>query len=135
MIEDWPDPDDDFAESEDDEELANDMDGDPAFVERDPLFGPGPMDEPAMNNEELRQSLEMELGDLADEEWIDMCEHLLSIFYSYCTQIDNLNVRRTRSLRQGSHYAPIPGMSSSHPLLASNVQRSLKWRLRTTRHP
>ncbi|KAF8601344.1 hypothetical protein BDV93DRAFT_510076 [Ceratobasidium sp. AG-I] len=70
-IEDWPDPEDDnSAASEDDEGPINDVDQDPAYVERDPLAGFGPEDEPVLDDEQLRAFLEAELGDLADEEWL-----------------------------------------------------------------
>lgn len=90
QIQDWTS--DDEAEEADrvegggeDGSVASDIDNasvgsaerDPPFVERlDPL-GLDPNDEPAMNEDKLWNILHQNLGDLADDEWIDMCKSLL----------------------------------------------------------
>jgi hypothetical protein len=80
IIEDWPDPDDDFNNSDnenDNHPPANGEDQDPPYVEPDPERGLDPEDEPALNEDELWAFLHAELGDLADDEWIDMCKYIL----------------------------------------------------------
>lgn len=74
-IEDWPDPEDDSATSGDEvaDEPVDGPDRDPEYIERNEPLGLNPEDEPAINDDDLRALLEAELGDLADEEWIDMC--------------------------------------------------------------
>ncbi|KAG8736378.1 hypothetical protein FRC10_009390 [Ceratobasidium sp. 414] len=75
-IEDWPDPDDDFAASDDGNNgtLIDDADRDPEYVERDAPLVFDPDDEPVLDDEEIWAFLEDHLGDLTDKEWIDMCE-------------------------------------------------------------
>jgi hypothetical protein len=75
-IEDWPDPDDDSAGSDGDvpdNESIHSGERDPEYVERDRMLGLEPEDEPELGDDELRALLEAQLGDLADDEWIDMC--------------------------------------------------------------
>jgi hypothetical protein len=83
-IEDWPDP-DLSPEASDDEELAGHLnepidgpDRDPEFIERAQSPGLDPIDEPNLTDDEVRRLLEADLGDLADEEWSDICK--LSLF-------------------------------------------------------
>jgi hypothetical protein len=76
-IEDWPDPDDDFDDS--DNEYINrpptpGEDQDPPYVEPDLEQGLNPEDEPALDENELWDFLQGQLGDLANDEWMDMCE-------------------------------------------------------------
>ncbi|KAG8727174.1 hypothetical protein FRC10_006397 [Ceratobasidium sp. 414] len=73
-IEEWPDPDAQSVASEAESDLGpiNNEDGDPEYVERDVPLRFDPDDKPLMDNEELWEHLYMELGDDADDEWIDM---------------------------------------------------------------
>jgi hypothetical protein len=74
-IQDWPDLDlDPGSESED--EPINGPDRDPEYVERDDLPGLNPIDEPQFADQEVLQLLELNLGDLAGELWLDMCKPL-----------------------------------------------------------
>ncbi|KAG8743020.1 hypothetical protein FRC10_000530 [Ceratobasidium sp. 414] len=79
-IEDWPDPDDDFAALDDGDNGApiDNADQDPEYVERDAPLAFDPNDKPVLDNEEIWVFLEDHLGDLTDEEWIDMYERDLS---------------------------------------------------------
>ncbi|KAG8728624.1 hypothetical protein FRC11_010575, partial [Ceratobasidium sp. 423] len=79
-IEDWADPDDDYASSytssdfsEDDEEVPHSPDQDPAFIKQggEPL-GAHPEDEPLMDNGMLHAFLDMQLGDYAKDEWFNL---------------------------------------------------------------
>jgi hypothetical protein len=82
-IEDWPDPEEDFDGDFDEDNNNPPADGedqDPPYIEPDPHQGFNPEDEPALNDDELWDFLQAELGDLADGEWIDMCEYMLYIF-------------------------------------------------------
>jgi hypothetical protein len=84
IIEDWRDPEDDFNDFDGDDEDDNlpHVDGedhDPLFFELDPGQGLNPEDEPALDDNELWEFLQAELGDLADDEWIDMCEYIIYI--------------------------------------------------------
>jgi hypothetical protein len=87
QIEDWSSDDEagDVGGEGEDGSVASDIDNasvgsaerDPPFVERlDPL-GLDPNDEPGMNEDELWNILHQHLGDLADDEWIDMCESVV----------------------------------------------------------
>jgi hypothetical protein len=79
-IDDWPEPDDDYAGSDDDtldNESIHSGERDPEYIERDRMLGLDPEDEPELGDEDLRALLEAQLGDLADEEWIDMCKSFL----------------------------------------------------------
>jgi hypothetical protein len=80
-IDDWSDlgEDDDDAASDGEEPVDNE-EGDPAYVEQDGLPGIEPENEPALGDEELWDFLQAELGDLADEEWIDMCKLFFMCF-------------------------------------------------------
>jgi hypothetical protein len=81
IIEDWPDPDDDDFNDSDNENHnrapADGEDQDPPYVEPDPEQGINPEDEPELNEAELWDFLHARLGDLADDEWIDMCKSIL----------------------------------------------------------
>lgn len=82
-IKDWPDPDDSSLGSASDYEDGPIVNGeqDPAYIERDVPLGLDPNDEPALDDEDLLALLEAELGDLADEEWIDMCKWYYALLY------------------------------------------------------
>ncbi|KAF8601263.1 hypothetical protein BDV93DRAFT_510182 [Ceratobasidium sp. AG-I] len=73
-IEDWPDPDDSSANSDNDGGPVDNGEQDPPYIERDVPLRLDPNDEPALDDNDLLALLEAELGDLADEEWIDMCK-------------------------------------------------------------
>ncbi|KAB5588211.1 Transposase family Tnp2 protein [Ceratobasidium theobromae] len=80
-IEDWPDPKWDPPESEESDigdEPIDSADHDPEYVERTVPLGCDPTDEPELTDEQMRQLLEVELGDLADTEWIDMYDRIIS---------------------------------------------------------
>ncbi|KAF8603375.1 hypothetical protein BDV93DRAFT_523439 [Ceratobasidium sp. AG-I] len=77
-IEDWPDPDSESEASEGDAAPIDDEDGDPAYIEQDEPLRFNPDDEPELNDADLWAILEAELGDLADDEWIDMYARDLS---------------------------------------------------------
>ncbi|KAG8727740.1 hypothetical protein FRC10_005683 [Ceratobasidium sp. 414] len=71
-IEDWDDPDDpEPSEASDDDEPAAGEDRDPEYVERAEVPGFNPNDGPDMDDEQFANFLEMRLGDLAEDEWID----------------------------------------------------------------
>jgi hypothetical protein len=72
-IEDWPDPEDDFAGSDTSDDG---LPPEPEFLERrDTPLGNHPKDEAVMDDEELLKFLKENLGDVADEEWMTtMCE-------------------------------------------------------------
>jgi hypothetical protein len=75
-IEEWPNPSDDSANSDDDvpdNQSIRSGERDPEYVERDRMLGLDPEDEPELGDDDLRALLEAQLGDLADDEWIDMC--------------------------------------------------------------
>ena len=86
-IEDWPDPEDDFAHSEhgsdsseDNNEPTNGPDQDPEFIEQGNLpLGAHPEDKPLMNDNMLHAFLEMHLGDYTQDEWFNLCELSLPI--------------------------------------------------------
>jgi hypothetical protein len=78
-IQDWPDLNLDLdldPGSESEDEPINGPDRDPEYVERDDLPGLNPVDEPQFDDREVRQLLELNLGDLAGELWLDMCKPL-----------------------------------------------------------
>jgi hypothetical protein len=82
----WPDPDPDLdfnPAPEDEDEPINGPDRDPEYAERDEPLGFDPVDEPQFADQEVRRLLELNLGDLADELWLDMCKSssLLSAVY------------------------------------------------------
>jgi hypothetical protein len=56
------------------DEPVGDADRDPGFNEQDGPLGLDPDGEPEMDDEELWAYLREHLGDLADEEWVDMCK-------------------------------------------------------------
>jgi hypothetical protein len=84
-IEDWPEPDDELDFGEDgepmDDEHINDADQDPEYVEQHEPLRFHPDDEPGLLNGEVRAWMDLNLGDLADREWIDLCKSAIS-FYS-----------------------------------------------------
>ncbi|KAG9083054.1 hypothetical protein FS749_006339 [Ceratobasidium sp. UAMH 11750] len=80
-INDWPEPGSE-GELEDYEEYEgpdNDPNEDPPYVERhvEPgQLGLNLLDEPGMADAQLRELMEADLGDLADEVWLELCEYL-----------------------------------------------------------
>jgi hypothetical protein len=82
MLEDWPEPEDEldigdeyeFLDGEPIDEGIDGLDRDPPFVERQDPLRFHPDDEPELPNEALRAWMDLNLGDLADEEWIDLCK-------------------------------------------------------------
>ncbi|KAG8733249.1 hypothetical protein FRC10_000335 [Ceratobasidium sp. 414] len=74
MIEEWPDPDAQSVASEAESDLGpiNNEDRDPEYVEQDVPLRFDPDNEPLVDNKELWEHLYMELGNDADDEWIDM---------------------------------------------------------------
>ncbi|QRV91910.1 Transposase family Tnp2 protein [Ceratobasidium sp. AG-Ba] len=75
-IGDWPDPGSDAAESDgSNEEPIDDLDGDPEFQEQpiDPAnLGLDPLYEPNLDDEQAEALMREHLGDLADEEWLNL---------------------------------------------------------------
>ncbi|KAG9078309.1 hypothetical protein FRC06_008433, partial [Ceratobasidium sp. 370] len=74
-IKEWDDPDYNSRPSEasdNDSEPATREDQDPEYVERADVPGLDPNDEPLMDDEHLIGFLEMHLGNLAEEQWIDL---------------------------------------------------------------
>ncbi|KEP46533.1 transposase family Tnp2 protein, partial [Rhizoctonia solani 123E] len=74
-IEDWPEPDLDleYSDEEDDGNPPIDgSEGDPEFVERQDPLRLDPDDEPEYGDEEMQDMLREVLGDIADEQWVDM---------------------------------------------------------------
>ncbi|KAG8745993.1 hypothetical protein FRC11_012898 [Ceratobasidium sp. 423] len=68
-IKEWPNPDDNFAHSE---ASKDNLLPKPEFFEcRDMPLGYYPKDEVVLDDEELQRLLQAELGDLADEEWME----------------------------------------------------------------
>ncbi|KAG9096131.1 hypothetical protein FS749_009070 [Ceratobasidium sp. UAMH 11750] len=84
VIETWYGPDyEDIIEEDtifggDDDPPINDPDRDPDYVERDMPPALDPIDEPRLGDVQMREVLQVELGDLADELWIDMYSRILS---------------------------------------------------------
>jgi hypothetical protein len=84
-IEDWPDPDLGPESSDDDEPAGNvnePIDGpnhDPEYIERPQSPALDPMDKPDLTDDEVRWLLEADLGDLVDEEWLEICRFTLII--------------------------------------------------------
>ncbi|KAG9079354.1 hypothetical protein FRC06_007782 [Ceratobasidium sp. 370] len=82
MFDDWPDeppevePSDSGSESIGDEFVGEDWD--PKYVERMEPPGFDPNDEPEFNDNELLAVLEARLGDMAEEEWLDMYSCIIS---------------------------------------------------------
>jgi hypothetical protein len=54
-------------------------DHDPEYIERAQPPGLNPIDEPDLTDDEIRRLLEADLGDLADEEWADVCKFFLFV--------------------------------------------------------
>ncbi|CCO37370.1 hypothetical protein BN14_11525 [Rhizoctonia solani AG-1 IB] len=85
-IQTWPDPpsDDPDSDLEDELELScqiiNGPDRDPEYVERDDVDVPhvDPDDEPRLTEEEMREALEFDFGDMLDNEWVEMYSRSLS---------------------------------------------------------
>ncbi|KAG8734374.1 hypothetical protein FRC10_011754 [Ceratobasidium sp. 414] len=83
MIENWPDPEPDAEPLEgegelDDNEPVDGPDRDPEYIEHDMPAGLNPIDEPRLADEEIRQILQRNLGDLAAQQWVDMYDCILS---------------------------------------------------------
>ncbi|KAG8748747.1 hypothetical protein FRC12_013807 [Ceratobasidium sp. 428] len=81
-IRDWPDYDKDDAEAaSEDEEPVDGPDQDPAFKEL-PVQPPdahlNPLYEPDMADEQVRAIMRLELGDLADDEWLNLYDEALT---------------------------------------------------------
>ncbi|KAG9101427.1 hypothetical protein FRC06_003032 [Ceratobasidium sp. 370] len=75
-MKDWDDPDDDSETpeaSDDNNEPAAGEDRDPEYIERAEGLGFNPNDKPSMDDKQLGDFLEMHLGDLAEDEWINLC--------------------------------------------------------------
>ena len=72
-----------YEASDGSESIAgDDPDRDPTYVERQepPTFDPA--DEPLLTDEEMLEILEMEVGDLEDnDEWVDMCKSICPGIY------------------------------------------------------
>ncbi|CAE6433638.1 unnamed protein product, partial [Rhizoctonia solani] len=95
-IEDWPDPEDDFAVPEASEE---DLPPEPPFVERgDTPLGDYPEDEAQMDDEELLRFLQENLGDGVDEEW-------LRTMYNIEPSEDEHNLLRFLATRLRTHFS------------------------------
>ncbi|KAG9093159.1 hypothetical protein FS749_014971, partial [Ceratobasidium sp. UAMH 11750] len=78
-IEEWPDPDASSVGSAfSDDESIDDADRDPPFVERDEPLGFHPDDEPGIDDEIVREFFNLNLGDLAEDEWIDLYDRFIS---------------------------------------------------------
>ncbi|KAJ1306455.1 hypothetical protein OPQ81_007458 [Rhizoctonia solani] len=79
-IEDWPDIDlDEMSDvSEANDIPANAPDCDPDFIEWDEPPSLDRTDEPLVTDEDMMQLLQMEYGDLDDNEWIDMYTHTIT---------------------------------------------------------
>ncbi|KAG9093792.1 hypothetical protein FRC06_011374, partial [Ceratobasidium sp. 370] len=81
-IEDWPEPGSDHeSEGDFDNEPVYGPDQDPPYVEQpaQPVEGQlNPHVELDLTDEQVRMALEVQLGDLADEEWMDMYNRVLS---------------------------------------------------------
>lgn len=79
-IEDWTSPDSNLEPADsDDEDAGGPSDGpdcDPEYFEH--IIPPclDPVDEPQFTDADIYQLLYSSLGDLAEEEWVDMCEFL-----------------------------------------------------------
>ncbi|CAE6472142.1 unnamed protein product [Rhizoctonia solani] len=74
-IEEWPEPDPDLSysdEEDDDNPPIDDLEGDPEFVERQDPPRLDPDDEPEFEDEQMLHMLREVLGDIADEQWVDM---------------------------------------------------------------
>lgn len=76
-IETWPDIDEDARSVvSDTQDIPTDApDRDPDFIERDELPCLDPVREPFVTDEDMMRLIELEYGDLKDEEWIDICEY------------------------------------------------------------
>ncbi|QRV81075.1 Transposase family Tnp2 protein [Ceratobasidium sp. AG-Ba] len=80
-IDNWPDPPSDISSEGSVEELADDLDGDPEFDEPpvDPAnFGLDPLYEPNLTDGQARALLEEHIGDMDDEEWLNLYDRTLS---------------------------------------------------------
>lgn len=133
-IEDWPDADDDSVASDDNDDGALPIDGedqDLEYVERDAPLGLDALDEPALDDEALRAILDAELGDLADEEWVEMCKFFIHFYSLYRSQ---LRFRQPIYNRSRPNDAPIPSLTPPHTLFPAYVRRPPPRRLQTTQY-
>jgi hypothetical protein len=77
-LEDWPEPEDEMDVGEEDGFFdygpMDGLDQDPPYVEHDEPLRFHPDDEPELPNEAVRAWMDLNLGDLADKEWIDLCK-------------------------------------------------------------
>lgn len=76
------------AESTDDSAAEDDPNRDPKYIERDAPPGLNGIDEPLFTDEQLRALLGSDLGDIADEEWEDMCKESFTRSASQLTHLD-----------------------------------------------
>ncbi|KAG9074109.1 hypothetical protein FRC06_010925 [Ceratobasidium sp. 370] len=83
-IEDWPEPDLDPHDHEDG--LEDGLGDDPEPVEMDVQPDLDPLVEPRLTDEEARRVLNLHLGDLAEEEWFDMCKYKDLEHCPFCNQ-------------------------------------------------
>ena len=79
-IEDWASDEEDASDEgsaiyDTDHSSVNSKDQDPVFLEREEPLGLHPDDEPEFDEEDLWNMLQQQLGDLADDEWIDLCKY------------------------------------------------------------
>ncbi|CAE6472624.1 unnamed protein product [Rhizoctonia solani] len=104
-IEDWPDIDDAMSEASDTDDIPlDDPDCDPSFIEEDVPMQLDPGHEPWMTDDEMFRLLQMEYGDLDDEEWMDMCpEPQLRPYEDPETELES---RRTCHGKGLGKYAP-----------------------------
>ncbi|CAE6418900.1 unnamed protein product [Rhizoctonia solani] len=81
-VEVWDEPRSDSSDSNDEwsdlGEQPVDDDCDPTYVERDEPPRIDPDDEPRLTNDEMRELIELDFGDLLDDEWVDMYSRAVS---------------------------------------------------------
>ncbi|CUA72704.1 Type III restriction-modification system EcoP15I enzyme mod [Rhizoctonia solani] len=79
-IEEWPDIDTDASSvASDIEDIpASAPDRDPEFIEQEGPPQLNPVDEPLIEDKEMRRLLELEYGDIEDDEWIDLYTRIIS---------------------------------------------------------
>lgn len=84
MIQDWPDHDGSSSGMSDTaDEPIDSIDWDPEYIERSGSPGLDPLDEPELPDEVIRRLFEINLCDLTDEEWIDLCKYSSSCVLFY----------------------------------------------------
>jgi hypothetical protein len=106
-IMDWPDLDINFdSVSNSEDEPVDGPDHDPEYAEQDELPGLNPIDEPQFANQEVWQLLELNLGDMADELWLNMCKSHHTPDYSLLTFY--CQTSRLYPNRIGIHFQCLP---------------------------